>query len=78
MIKERWSNGCRWGQQFLGQDNIAVYIGIHEKRIFIFEGNKTGYGRRSWLNTDETITHEHGIFDVYNGKLLESQALEQN
>ena len=48
--QEKWSNGCRWGQIFLGNDIIGVQIGVHNGRAYIFEGNKQGYGRRSWLN----------------------------
>jgi len=66
--EEKWINGFRWGQKWLGHDNIGVYMAIHDGRPFIFEGNKIGYGRRTWLNFDGTITHEHGIFEVYNGK----------
>ena len=51
-----WSNGCRWGQIYLGNDIIGVQIAISNGRAYVFEGNKVGYGRRSWLNQDGSIT----------------------
>ena len=61
--QEKWSNGCRWGQIFLGNDIIGVHVGAHNGRAYVFEGNKKGYGRRTWLNQDGTFITEHGIFD---------------
>lgn len=73
--QEKWSNGCRWGQIFLGNDIIGVHIGVHNGRAYLFEGNKKGYGRRSWLNQDGTIVQEHGIFDQYDGNLRQQEPI---
>lgn len=66
---EKLSNGCRWGQIFFGNDIIGVHIGVFQGRAYVFEGNKVGYGRRTWLNQDDTVTHEVGMFEQYEGKL---------
>lgn len=67
---EHWNNCCRWGQIGFDSDIAGVYLGVKANRAFVFEGNKQGYGRRTWLNQDDTFTFEHGLFEHFNGTLL--------
>ena len=60
----------KWGQLCDGH-SIDVHLGVQAKKVYLFEGNYKGYGRRSTLDlVDGTIKHEHGIFDSYAGKLI--------
>ena len=63
-------------------ERIGILIQIDQKEVIVYEGNYQGlqcYGRRTklFLN-NQSLKHEQGIFESYDGKLLKMLAFDSN
>lgn len=52
--------------------SIDIHLGVHKGKAYLYEGNYSGYGRRTWLNEDGSVKHEHGFFESYAGRLVKA------
>ena len=58
-----------WSQTHGGINRVIVKLSEYQGKIILYEGNMVGYGRRSTLEKDGNIFHEHGVFESWKGQL---------